>query len=198
MITKELLQYGFDEGFLTLDKSPNGDGIVCRIGEHWFYFGGQEAESCDDPVQYLRERGERDVLDMIYNVLEDFRADDGFAQEYAYYDAYLHEKLLALKDAEHLHKAVAVIDDEDSGKMRIVITLGHLEQYLDPIAAMKAATKDFLKAAPGGPRPYLMGHFNYGDFLKYVPEDICRDNGFVVLDSEFVANVGDNADNLLN
>lgn len=195
MITKELLQYGFDEGFVTLDKS---DGVVCRIGEHWFYFGGQEAEDYDDPVQYLREHGERDVLDMIYNVLEDFRTGDCFEQEYAYYDAYLHEKLLALKDAEHLHKAVAVIDDEDSGKMRIVITLGHLEQYLDPLAAMKAASKDFLKTDAGRRRLYPAGFFNYGDFLNDVPEAICLAHGFFVLDTEIVTNVGDNADNLLN
>ena len=34
---------GYGKGLIKLINSPNGDGIVCRIGDNWFYFGGETA-----------------------------------------------------------------------------------------------------------------------------------------------------------
>ena len=88
---------GFDKGVVELIPSPNGDGerdTACRIGDGWFYFGGQEAE-VSTPSEYLANVGRKFTVEHIYNALNDV---DGFAglqssdpDEYAYYEAVLEE-----------------------------------------------------------------------------------------------------------
>ena len=89
MITREMVSKGRAIGAIRLDTSPNGDGTVCRIGENWFYFGGQEAEN-SDPEEYLKNVGEEGVRDEIFTTLEDFReAPYTYEDEYKYYESYL-------------------------------------------------------------------------------------------------------------
>lgn len=97
MINLIELERGLSNGVVRLVPSPNGDGkrdTVCRIGDGWFYFGGQEAE-VSTPEEYLHNVGRRATLEHIYNALNDI---DGYAglqssdpEEYAYYESVLKE-----------------------------------------------------------------------------------------------------------
>lgn len=54
MITKEKISAGLKERLVTLEVDPNmGSGTVCRIGDWWFYFGGETAEEMN-PDEFLR------------------------------------------------------------------------------------------------------------------------------------------------
>ena len=44
MIRFEQVVEGMEHGDISVVDSPNDDGAVCKIGDNWFYFGGQEAE----------------------------------------------------------------------------------------------------------------------------------------------------------
>ena len=72
-ITKEMIEQGLSRGIIK--PILETDGLRCYIGEHWFWFGGNEFEYAD-PKDI-----ERDVLiDEIKTVL------DGFYQDYITYD----------------------------------------------------------------------------------------------------------------
>lgn len=197
MITRELLEYGYKAGLVTIVKSPNGDGVVGQIGDNWFYFGGEDAEECDDPELFVKERDEKEILDRIYDVMEDFRASgQGFEDEYAYYEAYLKEILLLKEDLwDKLDRKVFVVDDD---KKRIVVTLGSFDKDLDPIAAVKAAVKDFFQTSRGKELAESHWVFTYSDFLHYVPLCRCANNGFVVIGVEEVTDIVNNSENLNN
>lgn len=88
---------GYKMGVVELMPSPNGDGerdTVCRIGDGWFYFGGQEAED-STPSEYLANVGRRFTIEHIYNALNDVGGLAGLQSsdpdEYAYYEAVLRE-----------------------------------------------------------------------------------------------------------
>ena len=54
MITKEKISAGLKERLVTLEVDPNmGSGTVCRIGDWWFYFGGETAEEMN-PDKFLK------------------------------------------------------------------------------------------------------------------------------------------------
>ena len=91
MITKTFLKNAYEKGLVRLMLSPNMDGIVCAIGENWFYFGGETAEEYDTVEAYKQDIPKETFLDEIYRTLEDFREDSTFADEYAYYDLFLSE-----------------------------------------------------------------------------------------------------------
>ena len=57
MISKEMLQRGYDNGVVKLISSPNEDGVVCSIGGNWFYFDGTMAEDAT-PESYAKMRSE--------------------------------------------------------------------------------------------------------------------------------------------
>lgn len=96
MITKEMVENGYKSGVIRLDVSPNEDGIVCFIGDIWFFFGGMTAEEFKSVEDYQRDIPRESIIDDIFNALESFREDgeaghEEFADEYAYYDSYLRE-----------------------------------------------------------------------------------------------------------
>lgn len=91
MITKEMIEAGYKAGIVELCESPNDDGVVCKIGEIWFYFGGLTAEE-STVEEYKNCVPEEDIVDEIYGVLDDFRKDgEEFLDEYLYYECFLRE-----------------------------------------------------------------------------------------------------------
>lgn len=89
MITKELIKSGIKEHLITFVVDPNMEsGTVCRIGDSWFYFGGQTAEEMN-PDDYLKNVPMDDIIREIYEVLDDFDKDEELRDEYAYYEAVL-------------------------------------------------------------------------------------------------------------
>ena len=66
------------------------DGVlICKIGEHWFYFGGSEYEN-EDPKNIPFDI----LVEEIKNVLDDFFEDwDFYETEYKYYYFYLCENI---------------------------------------------------------------------------------------------------------
>lgn len=93
MITLEMLKKGYEQGVVRLIDSPNGDGVVCGIGDNWFYFGGFRTEGVS-VEEYCKDIPFEEILDEIFNVLEDFRKEgDVFEDEYLYYEAFLNENL---------------------------------------------------------------------------------------------------------
>ena len=91
MITLELIAEGLENGDICIVDSPHEDGVVCRISDHWFYFGGQTAEEMS-AAEYLENIPRKDISKEIFEVLEDFCQDPGFADEYRYYEAVLNER----------------------------------------------------------------------------------------------------------
>lgn len=96
MITKVMVRDGIRNGSIRFIRDPNMDhGTVCQIGDDWFYFGCLKAEELN-PDEYIETVPEDDVVGLIFNTLEEFREDDTFDVEYAYCEAYLTERRMAL------------------------------------------------------------------------------------------------------
>ena len=93
MITRKMIFDGYYKGLVRLIESPNNDGVVCQIGDIWFYFGGLTAEECKTVEKYKASVDTKTILDEIYSVLNDFK-DSGveYQDEYSYYELYLKEK----------------------------------------------------------------------------------------------------------
>lgn len=90
MITRKMIFDGYYKGLVRLIESPHNDGVVCQIGDNWFYFGGLTAEECKTVEEYKANVDTKIILDEIYSVLKDFRTE--FEDEYLYYEYYLKEK----------------------------------------------------------------------------------------------------------
>ena len=85
MITKKVIKDGISKGIVSFVKDPSsGKGTVCKIGSHWFYFGGLTAEEMD-PNEFLENVPMDDVMNEVYDTLESFRQDDRYKKEYLYY-----------------------------------------------------------------------------------------------------------------
>lgn len=87
-----------------------------------------------------------------------------------------------------MYKSISAIHNGGPGdKMVLTITLKYDEaQYpnFNPEQAIKAAAADFLKTERGKKAlKETYGNFNYGDFVTYVPDTICKKYGFIVGDS---------------
>lgn len=91
MITRKMIFDGYCKELVRLIESPHDDGVVCQIGDNWFYFGGLTAEECKTVEEYKAKVDTKTILDEIYSVLNDFK-DSGFKDEYLYYEYYLKEK----------------------------------------------------------------------------------------------------------
>lgn len=101
MITKDLVVKGYDVGLIKLIISPHDDGIACQIGDNWFYSGGMTAEEYDSVEAYIADFPRETIIDEIFEALSSFKEDGDMgeieiAEEYAYYDMYLHEQIEAL------------------------------------------------------------------------------------------------------
>lgn len=103
MITKEMIKLGYKQGIVELVSSPNSDGIVCRIGDNWFYFGSFTAAEYESVEEYKRDIPTETIVNEILAVLEDFKNQPENKDEYDYYDAYLQEKLDKLYDVLNVH-----------------------------------------------------------------------------------------------
>ena len=91
IITKEMVIRGYNQHLINLILSPNGDGIVCQIGDNWFYFGGSTAGEYDNVAEYKEIMLTSDIITEIYDVLCEFKTE--FEDEYLYYYYYLMENL---------------------------------------------------------------------------------------------------------
>lgn len=90
-----MLKQAYEEGIVKLIDSPNDDGTVCEIGEHWFYFDMIHGEDFFS-VNYKENFTTNYILDRIYDVLESMRFfPDDYGTEYAYYESYMLEHLKA-------------------------------------------------------------------------------------------------------
>ena len=85
---------GYKKGVVRFIPSPDGDGeldTVCKIGDNWFYFGGQESEVCS-PLEYLSSVGMRFAIECVHDSLNGHGGMvDCDPDEYAYYEAVLNE-----------------------------------------------------------------------------------------------------------
>ena len=90
-ITYDMIKKGYEQGLVYL-KVEGLCGIVCQIGEFWFYFGGLTAEEYDSVEKYKSDMDEHEIISNIYEVLDhDFKTE--FSDEYLYYYWYLKENL---------------------------------------------------------------------------------------------------------
>lgn len=91
MITLNMVKEGYEREIIKLIASPHADGVVCSIGDNWFYFGGMTAEECKTPEEYTTNVPQEDIVREIFDVLNDFSTQDEFENEYYYYMFYLQE-----------------------------------------------------------------------------------------------------------
>lgn len=84
-ITKQMIANGIHDNKVLFVTDPNLDsGTVCKIGDLWFYFGGQEAEE-QEPTEYLYNTGLDDVVNEVYDTLKVFESEPELADEWNYY-----------------------------------------------------------------------------------------------------------------
>ena len=95
-ITKEMIENGFRKGVIGLDIDPNMEyGTVCRISRNpletnWFYISGSDA--CEmNPEEYIKKTPHEDLVNNIYEILEEFKDDEINSDEYNFYAAVLSE-----------------------------------------------------------------------------------------------------------
>ena len=85
-ITRKMIEKAYEEGLIKIIDSPHDDGAVCKIGEYWFYFGGETAEEMT-ASEYVSNVPKEDIINEITTVLDDFYGDETFEDEYDYYFA---------------------------------------------------------------------------------------------------------------
>lgn len=87
--TEAMITKGFEQGLINLILSPNGDGIVCKIGRgtvsNWFYFGGVTAEGYNNIEEYKKQIPQETIVQEITRVLNDFQFYDEDEQLFYYY-----------------------------------------------------------------------------------------------------------------
>jgi len=97
VITFDMVKSGYASGHIWLSESPNGDGVVCRIGDGWFFFGGHTAEDYDSAADYKKDIPVECIVKDIFEVLQDFWdcGHEEFRDEYLYYEYFLQERGVA-------------------------------------------------------------------------------------------------------
>ena len=98
IITKEMVIKGYNQGLIALIVSPLEDGIVCQIGDNWFYFDVETAEAYNNIEEYKNVMLTSDIIEEIFTVLKEFKT--GFEDEYLYYYYYLTENLFKINKSE--------------------------------------------------------------------------------------------------
>lgn len=93
MITKEMIQNGFDAGIISIEDSFEGCiSLCCRIWDNAFYFAGKEGDLTIE--EYFKIHTMDDVINTLYAILKDASSaeehglDEG---EWNVYSAILHE-----------------------------------------------------------------------------------------------------------
>ena len=88
MISKEMISAG-----IQVVPDPNACmGTVCQIGEHWFCLSDLTAAE-QSPDEYLASMTPEDLADEVYETLYSFMDPNELSDEYAYYEAYLKERV---------------------------------------------------------------------------------------------------------
>ena len=85
-ITRKMIEKAYEEELIKIIDSPHDDGAVCKIGEYWFYFGGETAAEMT-ASEYVSNVPKEDIINEITTVLDDFYGDETFEDEYDYYFA---------------------------------------------------------------------------------------------------------------
>lgn len=90
-ITRQMIEEGYQKGFVWLINNPNDGCISAQIGDNWFYFAGNENDELT-VENYKEVYTSEEIVDYIFNVLDsDFKTE--FEDEYLYYYCFLLEKL---------------------------------------------------------------------------------------------------------
>ncbi len=83
-ITRQMIKRAYEEGLVKIIDSPHNNGAVCRIGEYWFYFGGETAEEMT-ASEYISNTPKEDIINEITTTLDDFYGCEALEDEYGYY-----------------------------------------------------------------------------------------------------------------
>ena len=92
-IIKDMVMNGYKQGLIRLAIVEYAAGVVCVIGDNWFYFDGELAEILT-VEEYKKYVSEENIIKKIYDTLEMFSEEtEMFGDEYLYYYWYLKENL---------------------------------------------------------------------------------------------------------
>ena len=91
MITKRMIEIGYDKGYVRLIDNPNDNCVAAQIGEIWFYFAGFESELFKAD-EYEQSYTFDEIVDNIFLAL-DTTIKTYFEDEYLYYYHYLSERI---------------------------------------------------------------------------------------------------------
>lgn len=93
MISFDMVKKGYETGIINLfdGRKCLGDGVVCGIGDNWFYFGGHTAEEYTNVDEYKKDIPQKDIIQSIFEALNELSTE--FKDEYLYYEAFLRENL---------------------------------------------------------------------------------------------------------
>lgn len=123
-IDEKMIVAGLEKGIIELIDSPHGDGVVCKIGDNWFYFGGEEAER--STVGEYKQNIPKDVIVKdICAVLADFEGEPNFNDEYLYYYCHLCEQMKELVAENTVNSLI------DNAKNRSIKTKEREETKID-------------------------------------------------------------------
>lgn len=92
MITKEMIQNGFNNGNISIEDEYNGCvSLCCRIGSEAFYFVGME-DSDLSTDEYWKSYTLDMTIDMLYDILKDVKSAEEHgldSTELDYYESIL-------------------------------------------------------------------------------------------------------------
>ena len=104
LLTKEMVERGYKQGIIKLTTyfeftdnnyrtEDDNVGVICAIGDYWFYFGCEEAGN-STVEEYKKNIPEDIIIEEIYNALLGLGDDwDLNGDECMYYYYYLDERL---------------------------------------------------------------------------------------------------------
>ena len=76
-ITRQMIERAYEERLMRIIDSPHDDGAACKIGEYWFYFGGETAEEMT-ASEYVANVPKEDIINEIKTTLDDFYGEETF------------------------------------------------------------------------------------------------------------------------
>lgn len=169
MITYDMVNAGYEEGLIKLIESPNGDGIVCKIGDNWFYFGGQTAEEYKDVESYKNDIPKEDIIKEIYEVLNELSTE--LEDEYLYYEGFL--------------RANGILPETEKSDLvslwgRLGVQIDMTPEEFEVLKKNDVSAKDLLVELIKSDRCYLSGesYFPPDPNEKYIDEDLDFDFEF--------------------
>ena len=87
MITKDMIRCGIENGIISICDDSLWSSCGCKIGGYWFCFDVTDLST----NEYLKYHSMNEIIDNIFDTLEDFRVDEW--DEYKYYLLLLKENL---------------------------------------------------------------------------------------------------------